>query len=91
MPNPTKMVYLITSGDLRLAANQACWPAQAELERKLTACLAHRGVELRRAAPVDPIAGHGFISSQRQGDGTLDQKWQEPLEAVVYNAGKYPS
>ena len=22
-------------------------------------------------------------------DGTLDQKWQEPLEAVVYNAGKY--
>jgi hypothetical protein len=21
-------------------------------------------------------------------DGTLDQKWQEPLEAVVYNAGK---
>jgi hypothetical protein len=24
-------------------------------------------------------------------DGTLDQKWQEPLEAVVYNAGKYLS
>ena len=24
-------------------------------------------------------------------DGALDQKWQEPLEAVVYNAGKYLS
>jgi hypothetical protein len=24
-------------------------------------------------------------------DGTLDQKWQEPLEAVIYNAGKYLS
>jgi hypothetical protein len=24
-------------------------------------------------------------------DGTLDQKWQEPLEAVVYNTGKYLS
>ena len=24
-------------------------------------------------------------------DGPLDQKWQEPLEAVVYNAGKYQS
>jgi hypothetical protein len=24
-------------------------------------------------------------------DGPLDQKWQEPLEAVVYNAGKYLS
>jgi hypothetical protein len=22
--------------------------------------------------------------------GTPDQKWQEPLESVVYNAGKYP-
>jgi hypothetical protein len=22
-------------------------------------------------------------------DGTLDQKWQEPLETVIYNAGKY--
>jgi hypothetical protein len=24
-------------------------------------------------------------------DGTLDQKWQEPLESVVYNVGKYLS
>ncbi|RSL18690.1 hypothetical protein EDE15_4289 [Edaphobacter aggregans] len=24
-------------------------------------------------------------------DGVLDQKWQEPLEAVIYNAGKYLS
>jgi hypothetical protein len=24
-------------------------------------------------------------------DGILDQKWQEPLEGVVYNAGKYLS
>jgi hypothetical protein len=24
-------------------------------------------------------------------DGGLDHKWQEPLEAVVYNAGKYLS
>ncbi|QNI35819.1 hypothetical protein [Edaphobacter albus] len=24
-------------------------------------------------------------------DGTPDQRWQEPIEAVVYNAGKYLS
>src|SRR5580658_7035831 len=30
-------VLLITSGDLRLSANQACWPAQKEMEEKLTA------------------------------------------------------
>jgi hypothetical protein len=29
--------------------------------------------------------------SRLKTDGTLDQKWQEPLEAVVYNAGKYLS
>jgi hypothetical protein len=27
--------------------------------------------------------------SRLKTDGTPDQKWQEPLEAVVYNAGKY--
>jgi hypothetical protein len=27
--------------------------------------------------------------SRLKTDGVLDQKWQEPLEAVVYNAGKY--
>ncbi len=29
--------------------------------------------------------------SRLKTDGTLDQKWQEPLVAVVYNAGKYLS
>jgi hypothetical protein len=27
--------------------------------------------------------------SRLKVDGVLDQKWQEPIEAVVYNAGKY--
>ena len=60
-------VYLVTSGDLRQVANRACWPAQEELERLLTLRLAERGVELRRAFPVDTVQGHGFISSQRMG------------------------
>ena len=29
--------------------------------------------------------------SRLKTDGVLDHKWQEPLEAVVYNAGKYLS
>jgi len=61
------VVYLVTSGDLREAANRTCWPAQAELERLLSVRLRERGYELRRAFPVDPIQGHGFISSQRMG------------------------
>jgi hypothetical protein len=27
--------------------------------------------------------------SRLNTDGVLDQRWQEPLETVVYNAGKY--
>lgn len=64
---PIKEVVLITSGDLRLSANQVCWPAQQELERKLTECFDREGVTVKRAFPVDANAAHGFISSQRMG------------------------
>jgi hypothetical protein len=62
-----RVVYLVTSGDLREAANLSCWPAQQALESKLTECVAAMGYELRRAVPVDEVAGHGFVSSQRKG------------------------
>src|SRR6185312_7469272 len=64
---PVKEVVLITSGDLRLSANQVCWPAQEELERKLTEGLSKEGVTVKRAFPVDARTAHGFISSQRMG------------------------
>ncbi|HWF66756.1 MAG TPA: hypothetical protein VN670_05605, partial [Acidobacteriaceae bacterium] len=59
---PIKEVVLITSGDLRQSANQVCWPAQVELEQKLTQCFKNAGVAVRRAFPVDSQTGHGFIS-----------------------------
>ena len=60
-------VLLITSGDLRLSANQVCWPAQREMEEKLTAAFARKGLKLVRAHAYDEKVKHGFISSQRQG------------------------
>ena len=60
-------VFLVASGDLRLAANQVCWPAQAEMERRLSEAFAREGATLKRAHPVNEAEGHGFISSQRQG------------------------
>jgi hypothetical protein len=60
-------VLLITSGDLRLSANQVCWPAQREMEEKLTAAFAQKGVRLVRAHAYNEAEKHGFISSQRQG------------------------
>ena len=60
-------VLLITSGDLRQAANQVCWPAQRDMEEKLTAAFAQKGFKLIRAHSYSAGQKHGFISSQRQG------------------------
>ena len=65
--SPLKKVVLITSGDLRLSANQVCWPAQEDLERRLTQAFRDEGIEVERAFPVDAAKGHGFISNQRMG------------------------
>jgi hypothetical protein len=64
---PLKKVVLITSGDLRPSANQVCWPAQEELERKLTQAFQQEGIAVERAFPVDAAKGHGFVSNQRMG------------------------
>ncbi|OUJ73526.1 fucose isomerase [Hymenobacter crusticola] len=62
-----KEVLLVASGDLRLAANQDCWAAQAEMERLLTAALEKQGWSVKRAHPYDAEKQHGFIDSQKMG------------------------
>ena len=62
-----KQVLLVANGDLRLAANQVCWPEQAKMEAALTAAVAEQGYELVRAHPFKPDQQHGFIQSQREG------------------------
>jgi hypothetical protein len=60
-------VLLVTSGDLRQSANQVCWPAQRDMEEKLTAAFAQKGYKLVRAHPYIDEVKHGFIWSQRMG------------------------
>ncbi|MFZ1938745.1 MAG: fucose isomerase [Terracidiphilus sp.] len=60
-------VLLVTSGDLRQSANQVCWPAQRDMEEKLTAAFAQKGYKLVRAHPYVEEVKHGFIWSQRMG------------------------
>ena len=62
-----KEVYLLANGDLRLAANQKCWPEQAKMEAKLAAAFKEQGWSLVRGHPYDPKKGHGFIDSQKMG------------------------
>ena len=60
-------IFLITSGDLRLSANQVCWPAQRDMEERLIAAFAQKGFKLIRAHQYNAAEKHGFISSQRMG------------------------
>jgi len=62
-----RQIQLIASGDLRLTANQKCWPAQAAMEESLRNALADLGYELLRAHPFKEAEGHGFIASQKEG------------------------
>ncbi len=66
-PVAANEVLLIASGDLRQSANEVCWPAQAQLEKKLTEAFHAEGMDLRRAHPYREDLKHGFISSQRMG------------------------
>ena len=73
-------VYLVASGDLRLSANQVCWPAQDSMEKQVTAAFEREEQQVIRAHPYDPVQKHGFISSQRMG---MDVFQSIPKDAQV--------
>ncbi len=60
-------IYLVANGDLRLSANQNCWPAQAEMEKQLGAAVERQGAKIKRGHPYDPVKKHGFIDSLKYG------------------------
>jgi len=62
-----RQVQLVVSGDLRLSANQRCWPAQQAMEKALSAALRAEGFEVVRCHPYKKKEKHGFIGSQREG------------------------
>ena len=62
-----KTILLIASGDLRLSANQNCWAEQEAMEAEICSLAESMGYKIERAHAYDPVAKHGFISSQRQG------------------------
>lgn len=62
-----KDVLLVANGDLRLSANQRCWPAQQAMEAELAEAVAACGHRLVRVHPFKEEEGHGFIGSQKEG------------------------
>ncbi|RZK56378.1 MAG: fucose isomerase, partial [Pedobacter sp.] len=62
-----KQIVLVSSGDLRLSANQNCWAAQLQMEANLTTAIEKFGWTVKRAHPYNSTKKHGFIDSQRMG------------------------
>ena len=62
-----RQVYLMANGDLRLSANQKCWPEQSKMEATLSRALKAEGWTVVRAHPYDAVKEHGFIDSQKMG------------------------
>jgi hypothetical protein len=73
-------IVLVASGDLRLAANQMCWPAQQKAEEAVMAAIRREGRQVRRGHPYQPEKCHGFIDSQKYG---LEVFRQIPPEAPL--------
>jgi hypothetical protein len=82
-------VILVASGDLRLSANQACWPAQDEVEQSVMAAIRGCGRTVRRGHPFDPAQQHGFIHSQRHGIEIFRQIPQDSPLVVVEAVWQY--
>lgn len=64
---PSNEAILVASGDLRLSANQMCWPAQEDMEKRLITAFAAEGITVRRGHQYDAQLKHGFIWNQRMG------------------------
>ena len=60
-------IILVANGDLRLSANQKCWPAQERAERAVMRAIEEAGRQVRRGHAYDPQKQHGFIDSQKYG------------------------
>jgi L-fucose isomerase-like protein len=60
-------VIVVANGDLRLSANQKCWPTQERVENAVMQAVRRFDREVHRGHEFDPAKGHGFIDSQKRG------------------------
>ncbi|CAF0878433.1 unnamed protein product [Rotaria sp. Silwood1] len=79
-------IYLIASGDSRLAANQTCWEAQDKLEQALAKALQSLGHTIKRAHVYDEKKKHGFIDSQRMGMNVFAHLPSDDVPLIVAEA-----
>ena len=85
----TPEVTIIASGDLRLSANQTCWPEQESVEAAVARAIQSSGYDVVRGHPVDTSKGHGFIDSQKYGREVFQGIHPESPIVVVFAAWQY--
>ena len=85
----TPEVTIIASGDLRLSANQTCWPEQENVESAVAQAIRSSGYDVVRGHPVDANKGHGFIDSQKYGRDVFQGIHPESPIVVVFAAWQY--
>ena len=90
-PKPDSDIVLVASGDSRLPANQACWPAQVALEATVAETLAGLGRRVVRGHPVDAVEGHGFITGQAHGIEIFRQIDRDAPLIVAESCWQYTS
>lgn len=88
-PTEKKSVTLIASGDLRLSANQNCWPEQAKMEQALIKVIEGAGYQVKRGHPYMPEKGHGFIDSQKYGREVFKHIDPDTPLVVAFSAWQY--
>lgn len=84
-----KTVYLIASGDLRIAANQKCWPAQKHMEDLLNNAFNKHGWLVKRAHQYDEVKQHGFIDSQKMGIAVFKEVPNDAYLVVAESVWQY--
>src|SRR5947209_3901129 len=82
-------VILVANGDLRLSANQKCWPAQERAEAAVIRAIESEGRQVKRGHPYDPQKQHGFIDSQRYGMEVFRQIPRDAPLVVVEAVWQY--
>ncbi len=82
-------VILVASGDLRLSANQKCWPAQQRAEAAVIRAIEREGRPAKRGHPYDAAKQHGFIDSQKYGMEVFRQIPRDAPLVVVEAVWQY--
>jgi L-fucose isomerase-like protein len=82
-------IILVASGDLRLSANQKCWPAQERVEAAVIGAIEREGRQVKRGHLYNPEKQHGFIDSQKYGMEVFRQIPPEAPLLVVEAVWQY--